>query len=71
MRADVIAGDDHAVIGDLVDAVLVGADAHGHLAVGFHLDDDRLRDVGIRHHPLVHFHAEVDQLHFATHPPST
>ena len=57
VRADVIAGDDHAVVGDLIDPELVGADALRHLAVGFHFDDDRLRDVRIGHHPLEHFHA--------------
>jgi hypothetical protein len=51
VRADVIAGDDHAVIGDLIHPELVGADALRHLAVGFHFDDDRLGDVGIGHHP--------------------
>ncbi len=63
VRANVIAGDDHAVVGDLVDAVDVGADALGHLTIAFHLDDDRLGDVWIRHHPLEDFHAEIDEFH--------
>ena len=73
VRADVVAGDDHAVVGDLVDAVLVGADAARHLAVALHLDDDRLGDVGVGHHPLVDLHAEVDEpaRHLPCHPPST
>jgi hypothetical protein len=62
VRADVIAGDDHAVVGDLIDAVLIRADTARHLRVRFHLDDHRLGDVGIRHHALVHVHAEIDQL---------
>jgi len=31
VRADVIAGNNHAVVGDLINAVLVRANAHGHL----------------------------------------
>ena len=60
MRADVIAGDDHAVIGDLVDTVLIRADAPRHVAIALHFDDDRFRDVGVGHHPLIDLHAEVD-----------
>src|SRR5437867_2639891 len=65
------------MVGDLVDAVLIGADTPGHLAVAFHLDDDRLGHVGIGHHPLEHFHAQIDQParhdsrpYFPSQPPS-
>ena len=73
VRPHVIAGDDHAVIRDLIDAELVCADAPGHLPVALHLDDHRLSHIGVSHHPLVDFHAQIDQLcaHLPTQPPST
>ena len=77
VRADVIAGDDHAVIGDLVDAEAIGADALRHLRMRLHLDDDRLGHVRIGHHALIDVHAEIDQpalshpYLFPCHPPST
>jgi len=42
VRTDVIAGDDHAVIGDFVDTEVVGTDADGHFAMCFHLDNGGL-----------------------------
>ncbi len=61
VRPDVVASDDHAVVGNLGNPELVGPHALRHLAVGFHLDDDRLGDVRVGHHPLEYFHAEINQ----------
>src|SRR5688572_30529207 len=43
--SDMVAGNDHAVIRDLIDAILVRPYAHRHLAMSFHLYDSGLGDV--------------------------
>src|SRR5450759_3069246 len=79
MGSDVVSCNDHAMIGDFFDAILIDADASRHIPMALHFHDDGLDDVRIGHHPLVDFHAEIDQfdrhwrslLYLPTHPPST